>query len=251
MAGAEDQALNRVTQVLVVILAFGVVGIVYLGGLSRQTLIDRRAPKPTPVPLITFASPGPEGWDVDKQDAIFSLVRGPVAGKSTVARITVCRDAYAVSADGSLTDGLNTDAATIAFGLMRRADLGSVLTPHEATFADLSGYFLDVAIPNVDEFVSQADLWLVRGQQANCAVVMDTADADSGVGASIQVGVPGIVRLGLFSEPDGSNVMVMIASQGVGARSKPDMADIDEGTEILPTLSLNTPAPTATPSPRP
>lgn len=243
--------MNRVTQVLVILGAFAVVGIVGLGAISRQALVDRRAPKPTPVPLVTIPSPGPAGWEVDAQDAILSMVRGPVAGKATVARITVCRNAYAVSADGSLSDGLNTDAATIAFGLMRRADLGTVLTPQEATFADLSGYFLDVVIPDVSQFTSQTDLWLVRAEQGNCAVVLDTSDADSGVDASVQVGVPGIVRLGLFSEADGSNVMVMIASEGIGARSKPDMTDIDEATDILPTLTLNTPRPTATPSPRP
>ena len=131
--------MNRVTQVLVVMGAFAVVGIVGLGGLSRQALVDARKPKPTPIPIVTFPSPGPAGWAVIQQDAILSMARGPVTGTATVARITVCRNAYAVSADGSLTDGLKTDAANIAFGLMRRADLGTVLTPHEATFAGLSG----------------------------------------------------------------------------------------------------------------
>lgn len=243
--------MNRVTQVLVVIGAFAVVGIVGLGALSRQTLIDRRAPKPTQIPLVGLPSPGPSGWEVSQHDAILSMARGPVTGKATVARITVCRNGYAVSADGSITNGLNTDAATIAFALMRRTDLGTVLTPHEATFAGLSGYFLDVAIPSVSQFTGVTDLWLARADQANCAVVLDTSDADSGVGASIQVGVPGIVRLGLFSAEDGGNVMVMIASEGIGARSKPDMTDIDEATDILDTFTLQTPAPTATPSPRP
>lgn len=242
--------MNRVTQVLVVMGAFAVVGIVGLGGLSRQALVDARKPKPTPIPIVTFPSPGPAGWAVIQQDAILSMARGPVTGTATVARITVCRNAYAVSADGSLTDGLKTDAANIAFGLMRRADLGTVLTPHEATFAGLSGYFLDVAIPNASQFAGESDLWLARAAQANCVVVLDTSDADSGVGA-LQVGVPGIVRLGLFAEPDGSNVMVMITSEGIGARSKPATADIDEATAILDTFTLHTPAPAATPSPRP
>ena len=243
--------MNRVIQVLVVIGAFGVVGIVGLGALSRQILIDARTPRPTQVPLVSFPSPGPDGWEVSRQDAILSMARGPVTGKATVARITVCRNAYAVSADGSLTDGLNTDAATIAFGLMRRADLGSVLTPHEATFAGLSGYYLDVAIRNANQFTGLTDLWLARADQANCAVVLDTSDADSGVDASVQVGVPGIARMGLFSDPGGGNVLVLIASEGIGARSKPDMTDIDEATAILDSFTLHSPAPTATPSPRP
>jgi hypothetical protein len=249
--------LNRVIQVLVVVGAFGVVGIVGLGALSRQTLVDARKPKPTPVPLVGLPSPGPEGWVVTNHDAVLSMVRGPVAqsgsvaGKGTVARITVCRNAYGVTADGSLTNGLKTDAATIAFALMRRADLGTVLTPQEATFAGLSGYFLDVAITDPSQFSSQTDLWLVRADQANCAVVLDTSDAESNVDPAVQVGVPAIVRLGLFSEPDGTNVMVLIASEGIGARSKPDMTDVDEAAGIVDTFSLNTPAPTATPSPRP
>jgi hypothetical protein len=91
----------------------------------------------------------------------------------------------------------------------------------------------------------------VRADQANCAVVLDTSDAESNVDPSVQVGVPAIARLGLFSEPDGTNVMVLIASEGIGARSKPAMADVDEATGIADTFTLNTPAPTATPSPRP
>jgi hypothetical protein len=232
-------------------MAFAVVGIVGLGAVSRQTLVDARKPKPTPIPLVTFPSPGPDGWEVINHDAVLSMARGPVAGKATVARITVCRNAYGVSADGSLTDGLKTDAATIAFALMRRADLGTVLTPHEATFAGLTGYFLDVAITNANQFTSETDLWLARADQGNCAVVLDTADAESNVDVSVQVSVPAIARLGLFSEPDGTNVMVLIASEGIGVRSKPDMTDVDEATDILDTFSLNTPAPTATPSPRP
>jgi hypothetical protein len=242
--------LNRVTQVLVVMGAFAVVGIVGLGGLTRQALVDARKPRPTPIPLVTFPSPGPVGWVVTQQDAVLSMARGPVTGTATVARITVCRDAYAVTGDGSLTDGLNTDASKIAFTLMRRADLGTVLTPHEASFAGLTGYFLDVAIPNPSQFSGTSDLWLARAAQANCVVVLDTSDADSSVGP-LQVGVPGIARLGIFAEPDGSNVMVLISSEGIGARSKPEMADVDEATSILDTFTLHTPAPTATPSPRP
>jgi hypothetical protein len=243
--------MNRVVQVLVVLGAFAVVGIDGLGAMSRQTLIDARKPKPTPIPLVTLPSPGPDGWIVTNHDAVLSMARGPVAGAATVARITVCRNAYGVSADGSLTDGLKTDAATIAFALMRRADLGTVLTPHEATFAGLTGYYLDVAITSPSQFTSETDLWLVRADQANCAVVLDTSDAESNVDPSVQVGVPAIARLGLFSEPDGTNVMVLIASEGIGARSKPAMADVDEATGIADTFTLNTPAPTATPSPRP
>jgi hypothetical protein len=43
-----------VVQVLVVLGAFAVVGIVGLGAMSRQTLIDARKPKPTPIPLVTL-----------------------------------------------------------------------------------------------------------------------------------------------------------------------------------------------------
>jgi hypothetical protein len=240
--------MNKVTQVIVVLMAFGVVAIVGLGGLSRQALINARKPKPTLIPIIAVPSPGPAGWVVTQQDAVFSMARGPVTGTATVARITVCRDAYAVSGDGSLTDGLNTDAAKIAFTLMRRADLGTVLTPHEATFDGLSGYYLDVAIPDASQFSGETDLWLARAEQASCVVVMDTSDADSSVG-SLQIGVPGIARFGIFAEPDGSNVMVLISSEGIGARSKPNTADIDEGTAVADTLTLQTPAPTPSPTP--
>lgn len=244
--------MNRLVQVLVVIGSFAVVGIVVLGAFQVEKLEAARRPKLAPVPLVALPSPGPDGWTVTLHDAVLSMVRGPIGGHATVARITICQDAYAVSADGSLTNGLKTDAATIAFGLMRRADLGAVLEPHEATFAGLSGYFLDVSIPNVSQFAGESDLWLARAAQANCVVVMDTSDADSGVGAA-QVGVPGIVRLGLFSKPEGTNIMVLIASEGIGARSKPDATDINEATDLLSTFSLNTPrpTPTATPSPRP
>jgi hypothetical protein len=240
-----------VVQVLVVLGTFAVGSIDGRGAMSRPTPCNARKSTPTQNTLVTLPSPGPDGWIVTNHDAVLSMARGPVAGAATVARITVCRNAYGVSADGSLTDGLKTDAATIAFALMRRADLGTVLTPHEATFAGLTGYYLDVAITSPSQFTSETDLWLVRADQANCAVVLDTSDAESNVDPSVQVGVPAIARLGLFSEPDGTNVMVLIASEGIGARSKPAMADVDEATGIADTFTLNTPAPTATPSPRP
>jgi hypothetical protein len=230
--------MNRVTQVLVVIGAFGVVGIVGLGAISRETLEEARAPKPTPVPLVTFRA-APDGWAVGTHDAVLTLARGPVAGKATVARITVCRNAYAVTADGSLADGLDTDATAIAFGLARRDDLRKVLKPHAATLAGLDGYYLDITITKASEFIGETDTWLVIADQASCAVVVDTSEAGSGVDPATEVTMPAIVRLGLFTLPDGGNLMVLIASEGIGTRAKPDKTDIDEATEIVDSFTIH------------
>ncbi|MEP6468332.1 MAG: hypothetical protein ABJC24_01020, partial [Chloroflexota bacterium] len=208
--------MNRVTQVLVVMGAFAVVGIVGLGALSRENLEKARAPKPTPVPLVTFPAV-PDGWAVGQHDAVLTLARGPVAGKATVARITVCRNAYAVAADGTLTHGLDTDATAIAFGLARRDDLPrKVLKPHAATLAGLNGNYLDITITNASQFVGVTDTWLARADQASCVVVVDTSDAGSGADPATEVTMPAIVRLGIFALPDGGNLMVLIASEGIG-----------------------------------
>jgi hypothetical protein len=234
--------MNRVTQVLIFIGAFAVVGIVGLGALSRGALEKARAPKPTPVPLVTFPA-APEGWAVDQHDAVLTLARGPVAGKATVARITVCRNAYAVAADGALAHGLDTDATAIAFGLARRDDLRKVLKPHAAKLAGLNGYYLDITITRASQFVGLTDTWLARADQASCVVVVDTSDAGSGVDPATEVTVPAIVRLGLFALPDGGNLMVLIASEGIGTRAKPDKTDIDEATEIVEGFTFHTAAP--------
>ena len=233
--------MNRVTQVLVVIGAFGVVGIVGLGALSRERLEQARAPEPTPVPLVTFGS-APEGWAVGADDALLTLARGPVAGTATVARITVCRNAYAVAADGALANGLDTDATTIAFGLARRDDLRRVLTPHAATLAGLDGYYLDITIPTASAFVGTTDTWLARADQASCVAVLDTSDDDSSVDPATQVTVPVIVRLGIFAVPDGGNLMVLIASEAIGTRAKPDKTDVDEATDIVDGFTFHTAA---------
>jgi hypothetical protein len=234
--------MNRVTQVLIFIGAFAVVGIVGLGALSRGALEKARAPKPTPVPLVTFPV-APEGWAVGQHDAVLTLARGPVAGKATVARITVCRNAYAVAADGALAHGLDTDATAIAFGLARRDDLRKVLKPHAAKLAGLNGYYLDITFTRASQFVGLTDTWLARADQANCVVVVDTSDAGSGVDPATEVTVPAIVRLGLFALPDGGNLMVLIASEGIGTRAKPDKTDIDEATEIVEGSTFHTAAP--------
>jgi hypothetical protein len=234
--------MNKVTQVLVVMGAFAVVGIVGLGALERGTLEKARAPKPTPVPLVTFLA-APDGWAVGQHDAVLTLARGPVAGKATVARITVCRNAYAVGVDGALTNALKTDATTIAFGLARRDDLRKVLKPHAATLAGLNGNYLDITITKPSLFVGVTDTWLARADQASCVVVVDTSDAGSGADPATEVTMPAIVRLGLFALPDGGNLMVLIASEGVGTRAKPDKTDIDEATEIVDGFTFHTAAP--------
>jgi hypothetical protein len=234
--------MNRVTQLLVVIGAFGVVGIVGMGALSRGALERARAPKPTPTPLVTYSAV-PDGWAVGVHDAVLTLARGPVAGKATVARITVCRDAYGVTADGGLTHHLETDATVIAFDLARRGDLQNVLTPHAVTLAGLDGYYLDIAIPTASQFVSTTDTWLARAEFAACVAVLDTSDADSGIDPASEVTVPVIVRLGLFALPDGGNLMVLIASEAIGARAMPDKTDIEEATAIVDGFTFHTAAP--------
>jgi hypothetical protein len=233
--------MNKVTQVLVVVGAFAVVGIVGLGALSRGTLEKARAPKPTPVPLVTFLA-APDGWAVGAHDAVLTLARGPVAGKATVARITVCRNAYGVAADGAFTHNLDTDATTIAFDLARRDDLRKVLKPRAATLAGLHGNYLDITITKPSQLAGETDTWLARADQANCVVVVDTSDEGSGVDPATEVTMPAIVRLGIFALPDGGNLMVLIASEGVGTRAKPDKTDIDEATAIVDGFTFNTAA---------
>jgi hypothetical protein len=233
--------MNRVTQVLVVIGAFAVVGIVGLGALSRGSLEQARSPKPSPAPLVTFRA-APDGWAVSAHDAVLTLARGPVSGRATVARITVCRNAYAVAADGALTHGLETDATAIAFGLARRDDLRNALTPHAATLGGFDGYYLDIAIPTASQFVSTTDTWLARAELAPCVAVLDTSDADSSIDPATQVTVPVILRLGIFPLPDGDNLMVLIASEGIGTRAKGDKTDIDEATAIVDGFTFHTTA---------
>ena len=241
MPSAEDQAMNRATQVLVVIGAFGVVGIVALGALSRGSLEQARAPKPTPAPLVNLRAL-PDGWAVGTHDAVLTLVRGPVAGKATVARITVCRNAYAVAADGVLAHGLDTDATSIAFGLARRDDLRNVLKPHAVTLAGLHGYYLDITIAKPSRFAGENDTWLLRSDLATCVVVLDTSDAGSGIDPATELTVPVIIRLGIFPLPSGGNLMVLIASEGIGIRAKPDQTDIDEATNIVDSFTFHTKA---------
>jgi hypothetical protein len=235
--------LNRMTQVLLATGALAVAVIVGFGALSRGTLEKARAPKPTPIPLVTFRA-APDGWAVGQHDAVLTLARGPVEGKATVARITVCRNAYAVAADGALAHGLDTDATDIAFGLARRDDLRKVLKPHAAKLAGLDGYYLDITIPAARQFAAtETDTWLARADLASCVVVVDTSDADSGVDPATQVTVPAIVRLGIFALPEGGNLMVLIASEGIGTRTKPDQTDVDEATEIVDGFTFHTAAP--------
>jgi hypothetical protein len=230
-----------VTQVLVVIGAFAVVGIIGLGALSRGSLEQARA-KATPVPLVTFPAL-PDGWGVGAHDvALLTLARGPVTGRATVARITVCRNAYAVAADGAMAHGLDTDATAIAFGLARRDDLRNVLKPHAVTLAGLDGYYLDITIARPSQLAGETDTWLARTDLAGCVVVLDTSDADSGVDPATEVTVPVIVRLGIFPLPDGGNLMVLIASEGIGTRAEPDKTDIDEATDIVDSFTFHTAA---------
>ena len=71
-------------------------------------------------------------------------------------------------------------------------------------------------------------------------VVLDTSDEDSGIDPATQVTVPVIIRLGIFTLPDGGNLMVLIASEGIGTRATPDMADIDEATDIVNSFTFHT-----------
>jgi hypothetical protein len=173
---------------------------------------------------------------------MLTLARGPVAGKATVARITVCRNAYAVAADGAMAHGLDTDATAIAFGMARRDDLRNVLKPHAGTLAGLDGYYLDITVARPSQFAGETDTWLARSDLASCVVVLDTSDADSGIDPATQVTVPVIVRLGIFPLPDGGNLMVLIASEGIGTRAKPDQTDIDEATDIVDSFTFHTQA---------
>jgi hypothetical protein len=238
MPGAEDQAMNRATQVLVVIGAFAVVGIVGLGALSRGTFELARA---KPVPLVTFPAL-PDGWGVGSHDELLTLARGPVAGRATAARITVCRNAYAVTATGALAHGLDTDATAFGFGLAQRNDLRNVLKAHKVTLAGLDGYYLDITITDPTHFAGETDAWLARSDLASCVVVLDTSDELSGVDPATQVTVPVIIRLGIFPLPDGGNLMVLIASEGIGTRATPDFADIDEATDIVNSFTFHTEA---------
>jgi len=233
--------MNRATQVLVVIGAIGVVGIVGLGALSRGSLEQARAPKPTPVPLVTLRAV-PDGWEVGAHDPVLTLARGPVAGKATVARITVCRNAYAVAADGAISHGLDTDATAFAFGLARRDDLRKVLKPHAVTLAGMNGYYLDITIARPSQFAGETDTWLARSDLSSCVVVLDTSDAESGIDPATELTVPVIVRLGIFPLPDGGNLMVLIASEAIGTRAKPDQTDIDEATDIVDSFTFDTEA---------
>ena len=232
--------MNRATQVLVVIGAFAVVGIVGLGALSRGSLEQARA-KATPVPLVTFPAL-PDGWGVGAHDALLTLARGPVAGRATVARITVCRNAYAVAADGALANGLETDATAIAFGLAGRDDLRGVLKAHAVTLAGMDGYYLDITIASPSQFAGETDTWLARSDLASCVVILDTSDGESGVDPATQVTVPVILRLGIFALPDGGNLMVLMGSEGIGTRATPDTTDIDEATDIVDTFTFHTEA---------
>ena len=232
--------MNRATQVLVVIGAFAVVGIVGLGALSRGNLERARA-EATPVPLVTFPAL-PDGWGVGAHDAVLTLARGPVAGRATVARITVCRNAYGVAADGALAHGLETDATAVAFGLAGRDDLGNELKAQSVTLAGMDGYYVDITIADPNRFAGETDTWLLRSDLASCVVVLDTADEESGIDPATQVTVPVIVRLGIFALPDGGNLMVLIGSEGIGTRATPDMTDIDEATAIVDTFTFHTEA---------
>jgi hypothetical protein len=228
-----------VTQVLLAFGALGVAVLVGFGALSTENFGQPRStPRPTPIPLVSFTTPS--GWVVGENDAVLTLARGPVAGKATVARITVCRNAYEVAADGALSNGLKTDATAIAFGLARRDDLRTVLTPHAVTLAGMDGYYLDFNISKPSRFVGETDTWLARTDQASCLAVLDTSDEESNVDPATQVTVPVIVRLGIFGLPDGDNLLVLIASEGIGTRAKPDKTDIDEATAIVDGFTFHT-----------
>lgn len=234
--------MNKLTQVLLATGALGVAVIVGFGAMSRGSLERARAPQPTPVPLVTYRA-APDGWIVSQHDAVLTLARGPVAGTATVARITVCRNAHAVTVEGALAHGLATDATVIAFGLASRDDLRKVLKPHAATLAGLQGYYLDLTFPAAQSRGgAKTDTWLLRADQGNCVVVVDTSEDDSGVDPAIQVTVPAIVRIGLFALPDGGNLMVLIASEGIGTGSKPEQTDIDDATAIVDGFTFHTAA---------
>jgi hypothetical protein len=232
--------MNRLTQVFFALGALGVAAIVGFGAMSGGTAARAKpTPRPTPPPLVALKEP--DGWTVLEDDAVLRLVRGPTSGQPTVARITVCRNAYGINADGTLTNGLDTDATAIAFALARRPDLSGVVTPHAAKLGDLQGTYLDFKIPASPDFGADADIELVRAELANCAVGFDTSDTEGDLAPDIQIGVPNITRFGIFSTPDGSNVMVLIASEGIGIRGMPTQADIDEASDIVAGFSVRIP----------
>jgi hypothetical protein len=233
--------MNRMVQVLLAIGALGVAVIVGFGALSRGGLEKARAPQASPTPLVTFRT-APDGWEVSQHDAVvLALARGPVAGKATVARITVCRNAHAVTVDGSLAHGLATDATAIAFGLAGREDLRTIIKPRAATLAGLQGYYLDLTFPAArSPGGAKTDTWLLRADQGACVAEVDTSEDDSGIDPATQVSVPAIVRLGLFALPDGGNLTVLIASEGLGTGAKPDQTDIDDATGIVDGFTFHT-----------
>jgi hypothetical protein len=232
--GAEVHATNRVTQLAMVAGAFAVAAIVGIGALSRA-----EQPRPTPRPVagtasapVTFTTPA--GWFVVEHDGVVTLGRAPTQSNHSIATITVCQDAYAVRADGSLANDLKTGATTIAFSLAQRADLRTVIKARRAAVGGYSGYYLDFTITPSSDVGNDRDTWVLRSQLATCLVMFDTAEKKSEeVPAGIQVTVPTITRLGLFDVPGGGNVLVLMTSQGIGSRGLPDKADIEEATGIV------------------
>jgi hypothetical protein len=238
MAGAEVRTMNRVTQFLLAAGALAVAVIVGVGAVSRGNAGHASAtPRATPVPLVTFTAP--VGWVVDENAAVLKLARGPTEGQPSVARIMVCRNAYAVTADGQLAHGLDTGAAKITFRLLKRADLRTVISPHEATLAGLNGHYLDFKIPASSQVGRDADTWVALTDQANCFVVFDTSIVAGEAEPGTEITVPTIARLGLFELPDGGNLMVLMASEGIGSRGVPDRSDIEEATGIVEGFSFH------------
>jgi hypothetical protein len=231
--------MNRVTQFLLAGGALGVAVIVGFGAISRGNVAPSATPRPTPQPLVGFTLP--EGWVVGENGAVLMLARGPKEGQPSVARIMACRDAYSVTADGQLARGLDTGAADITFRLLQRADLRTVISPQEATLAGLHGHYLDFTVPASGEVGRDADTWLARTNQATCFVVLDTSIEESGAEPGAEITVPSIVRLGLFRLPDGGNLMVLMASEGIGSRGKPNRMDITEATGIVEGFSFHLP----------
>ena len=234
--------MNRVTQFGLVAGALGVAAIVGIGALSRGNAGQPgQTPRPTalaPAPPVTFTTPA--GWIVGENDGVVTLGRAPTQSNHSVATITVCRNAYAVEANGQLAHGLETGAASIAFSLAQRADLRTVLSPREATVGGMNGFYLDFTIPSLSPIGRDADTWVARSDLAPCLVLFDTSAKETAeVEPGIQITVPTIVRLGLFDVPEGGNVMVLIASQGIGSRGAPDKADIQEATEIVAGFSFH------------
>jgi hypothetical protein len=232
--------MNRVTQVLLAAGALGVAVIVGVGAVSRGNVGQPSAtPRPTPQPLVTFSVP--EGWVVEENGAVLTLARGPREGQPSVARIMVCRNAYAVTAEGDLAHGLDTGAAAITFRLLQRADLRNVISIREATLAGLNGHYLELTIPASSQVGREADTWLARTDQANCFVVLDTSVVEGEVEPGAEITVPTIAQLGIFELPEGGNLMVIMSSEGIGNRGKPNRMDIKEATRIVESLSFHLP----------